>query len=136
MKANTFQDINGFWNDSTEVKAALPNDEKLSTLTLNLSGVHNKYIVDLLNEQKSTVVSSEIVTADCSIDIKYLQAGKYCIRITEDLNDNSLVDTGDLLAHKQPEKVKFYKLEEDNEFLEILEMTEISQDIDISEMFK
>ena len=33
------------------MKVTLPNDEKLSSVTLKLSGVHDKYIIDLLNEQ-------------------------------------------------------------------------------------
>lgn len=136
VPAGLFQDINGFWNDSTEVKVGLPSDEKLSTLTLNLSGVDNKYIVDLLDEKKTTVIRSYIVTEDKELVFPYLTAAKYCIRITEDLNWNSLVDTGNLLEHKQPEKVKFYKLQDDTPYLEVPERSEMSQDINIAELFK
>ena len=51
----TFKDINGHWNDSTNVKITLPNDEDLSSLTLNIKGVDNKYIVDFQNESKSEI---------------------------------------------------------------------------------
>jgi hypothetical protein len=60
----------------------------------------------------------------------------YSIRITEDLNRNNLVDTGDLLQHKQPEKVRFYKLEDGTFLIDIPEMTELEQTIDIKEMFR
>ena len=51
-----FKDINGFYNDSTEVKVSLPNDDKLSTMTLKMSNVNNKYIIDLLDEKRTNVL--------------------------------------------------------------------------------
>ena len=131
-----FKDINGFYNDSTEVKVTLPNDDKLSTMHLTLSNVNNKYIVDLLNEKRDKVLRSYIIDKDSVLDFPYLKAGKYSIRITEDLNRNSLVDTGNLLEHKQPEKVRFYKLDDGTFLIDIPEMTELDQNIDIKEMFK
>ena len=131
-----FRDINGHYSDSTQVKVSLPNDEKLSSITLNLSGVCHRYIVDLLNEQKSSVLRSFIVDSDGPVTFPYLQEGKYSIRMTEDINSNSLVDTGDLLSHKQPEKVKFYKLQDDSNMIEVKESMELEQKVDISELFK
>jgi len=131
-----FKDINGFYNDSTEVKVSLPNDDKLSSMSLVLNGVHNKYIVDLLNEKRDKTLRSYIIDKDQTLLFPYLKAGKYSIRITEDVNRNGLVDTGILLEHKQPEKVRFYKLEDGTFLIDIPEMTEIEQNIDISEMFR
>lgn len=130
-----FRDINGFYNDSSEVKVTLPSDDKLSTLILNLSGVNNKYIVDLLNEKRDKTMRSYIITEDTSLLFPYLKAGKYSIRITEDLNRNGIVDTGNLLEHRQPEKVRFYKLEDGTFLIDIPEMSELEQTIDINEMF-
>lgn len=131
-----FKDINGFYNDSTEVKVSLPKDDKLSTISLVLSNVNNKYVIDLLNEKRDKVMRSYVIDKDCTLPFPYLKAGKYSIRITEDLNRNGIVDTGNLLEHKQPEKVRFYKLEDDNMLIEIPEMTELEQSIDVGEMFK
>ena len=131
-----FKDINGFYNDSTEVKVSLPNDDALSTMFLNLKNVNNKYIVDLLNEKRNQVLRSYIVDKDINLTFPYLKAGKYSIRITEDINRNGIVDTGILLEHKQPEKVRFYKLEDGTFLIDIPEMTEVEQNIDITEMFK
>ena len=131
-----FKDINGFYNDSTEVKVTLPTDEKLSTMNLTLTNVHNKYIVDLLNEKRNQVMRQYIVDGDVTLKFPYLRAGKYSIRITEDVNRNGLVDTGVLLEHKQPEKVKFYKLTDGTFLIDIPEKMEIDQNIDIEEMFK
>ncbi|MBR3012434.1 MAG: Ig-like domain-containing protein [Bacteroidales bacterium] len=130
-----FRDINGYYNDSTEVKVTLPNDEKLSTLNLILTGVGQKYIVDFLNEKRDKVLRQYIVDTDCTLAFPYLKAGKYCIRITEDLNRNSIVDSGSLLGHRQPEKVKFFKINDDFR-IEIMESAEIDQSVDIAELFK
>jgi hypothetical protein len=131
-----FRDINGFYNDSSEVKVTLPNDDKLSTLFLNLSNVHNKYIVDLLNEKRDKVLRQYIVEADQILTFPYLKAGKYSIRITEDLNRNGIVDTGILLERKQPEKVMFYKLEDGTFLIDVPEMMEIEQNLDVQAMFE
>ena len=131
-----FSDINGFWNDSLEVKVSLPNDDKLSTLSLKMTDVHNKYIVDLLSEKRDKVLRSFIIDGDKTLVFPYLKAGKYSIRITEDLNRNDIVDTGILLEHRQPEKVLFYKLEDGTYIIDIPEMAEIEQSIDVGEMFR
>ena len=131
-----FRDINGHYSDSTQVKVGLPNDEKLSSITLDLSGVHHRYIIDLLNEQRSTVLRTFIVDGDASVTFPYLTEGKYSIRMTEDINSNSLVDTGNFLEHKQPEKVKFYKLQDDSFLIEVKESMELVQKVDMEELFK
>ena len=131
-----FTDINGFYNDSTEVKVSLPKDDKLSSLSVVLTGVDSKYIVDLLNEKRDKVLRSFIVDKEQTLVFPYLKAGKYAIRITEDKNKNGLVDTGNLLEHRQPEKVRFYKLSDGKFLIDIPEMTELEQNIDILEMFK
>ena len=131
-----FTDINGFYNDSTEVKVSLPKDDKLSTLSLVLTGVKNKYIVDLLDEKRTKVIRSYNIDKDQTLLFPYVKAGKYSIRFTEDRNQNGLVDTGNLLEQKQPEKVLFYKLKDGKSMIDIPEMTEIEQEINLAEMFK
>ena len=131
-----FKDINGFYNDSSEVKVTLPNDDKLSSLNLVLSNVMNKDIIDLLNEKRDQIIRSFIIERDTTLLFPYIKTGKYSIRLTEDLNRNGLVDTGNLLEHKQPEKVKFFKLDDGSSYLEIPEMTELEQAIDVGELFK
>ena len=130
-----FRDINGYYNDSTELKVTLPKDDKLSSITLELSEVHNKYIIDLLNEKRDKIIRSFIVIADGPVVFPYLKAGKYCIRITEDINRNNIVDTGNLLEHRQPEKVRFFKLE-DQFLINVLERSEMVWTLDLQEMFR
>ena len=131
-----FRDVNGFYNDSTELKVTLPNDEKLSSISMELSHVgKNRYIVDLLTEKRDKVIRSFIVESDQTVLFPYVKAGKYCVRITEDRNSNGLVDTGNVLEHRQPEKVRFFKIK-DQFLIDIPERTEYVQQIDLEELFR
>ena len=129
-----FRDINGFYSDSTEVKVALPNDDKLSSLSAILSGVDGKYIVDLLDEKLKDVLRSYTIENNCTLSFPYLKEGRYCLRITSDLNRNGVVDTGSLLERRQPEQVKFV-LFKGGKFLEVPPSAEIDQEIDIQKLF-
>ena len=132
-----FRDINGYYNDSSVVSIKLPDDEKMSSISLNVTGVGGtRYIIDLMNEQKSTVIRSYTIEKDNVLEFPYLKEGKYCVRVTEDKNRNYMVDTGDLLKHIQPEKVKFFKLKDGNMLLNIPASVELTQDIDLSVLFK
>ena len=133
---NAFHDITGFGNDSSEVSVKLPTDDKLSNLALNLKGVGNKYIVDLLDQSKSKSIYSYIVDRDTTINFKYLDANTYYIRFTEDKNNNSIVDAGNVLMGIAPERVRFFKLSDGKPEYKIIAGSELSQDIDVDVLFK
>ena len=136
LPAHKFQDIRGFWNDSTEVKVTLPTDETLSTLNTSMTGVDRKIIVDLLGEKRDKVLRSYVIDKDCVLSFPYIKEGKYSIRITDDGNRNSIVDTGNLLEHRQPERVMFVKFNtKDAEYLDIPPSSEIEQTIDVQTLF-
>ena len=130
-----FRDVNGFYNDSTVLKVTLPTDDKLSSITLELSGVRNRYLVELLTEKRDRVIRSFLIDKNGPVVFPYLNQGSYCIRITEDKNRNGLVDTGVLLEKKQPEKVRFFKLE-DKFLIKVLERSEMVWKINLKEMFE
>ena len=131
-----FRDINGFYSDSTEVKVSLPTDEKLSTLIVNLEGVSGRLIVDLLNEKRDKVLRTYTVSENGELVFPYLKKGKYSIRITEDVNWNSMIDTGDLLSRKMPENVNFFKMDDGQEYIDIPEAVELSQTINVPDLIK
>ena len=130
-----FRDVNGFYNDSTQLKVTLPTDDKLSSITLELSGVHNRYLVELLTEKRDKVIRSFLIDKNQTLVFPYLNKGAYCIRITEDKNRNGMVDTGVLLQKKQPEKVRFFK-QEDSFLIDVLERSEMVWKINLKEMFE
>ena len=129
-----FRDINGFYSDSTEVKVSLPSDDKLSTIILDMKGVEGKLIVGLLNEKRDKVLRNYIIEKDTQLVFPYLKEGKYSVRVTFDYNKNSMVDTGNILEHRQPEKVAFFKVSENEEYLDLPAATELTQIIEISEL--
>lgn len=130
-----FRDINGFYCDSAEVKVTLPKDEKLGSIECEMVGVDRKVIVELLDEKCTKVQRRYIITKDCTLKFPYLNKGKYCLRLTEDKNKNSFVDTGSVLEKRQPERVVFYKLNGDK-YIEVLESAEMVQTVNVGELIK
>ena len=83
-----------------------------------------------MDERKSSILREYIIDKDSDLLFPYLKKGKYCIRITEDINRNGIVDTGDLLKHRQPERVRFLKTDDKDTF-DIPERSEIEQELDV-----
>ena len=131
-----FRDINGFYNDSLVTKTTLPKDDNLSLMQFNLTGVKYRYIVDLLDEKMTKVLDTQTVTSDGPVVFPYLKAGKYAVRLIQDKNNNGRVDTGNLLLHRLPEKVKFYTLKDGTYLLNLLEGTELEQALDVAKLFE
>jgi len=131
----SFVNLDKLPNEEASVKFKIPQSEELSTLTLDVSGVEDRYIIELTDEKGSKVYRTYHVDKACALDFPYLNAGKYMIRITCDKNRNGYADTGNLLERKQPEVVRFYESAPGNKVLEIPESAEIEQSIDLKAMF-
>ena len=130
-----FRDINGFTNDSTDTKISLPTNDDASSISIALTNVNARYIIELINDTRTTVYRTYIINDDTELLFPYLEKGKYSIRITEDKNSNGLFDSGDLLAKKRSEKVKLYTLPGGKTVINLNEKTDLMQEIDIAEMF-
>ena len=134
-----FVDINGNPCDSLVKKVTLPNDDNLSTLSLSMENVDGNYIVELISEKRDKIFRTYRIKESCTLNFPYLRKGKFSIRITEDQNNNGILDTGSLLQKRQPERVILYKFGTTNTdkdyILEIPERTELEQSIDISALF-
>lgn len=135
-----FMDIDGIYCDSLVKTFSLPQDENLSALIVETSNVNEKYMVELVDEKRTNVYRTYHIDSAAVLNFPYLKAGRYSLRITEDKNGNGQIDTGDLLEHRQPEKVMMFRFNDvlgDKAYiLEIPERTELIQTIDIGEMFK
>ena len=136
LPQGTFLNLDRLPNAQASAKFKVPQGEDLSTLALDLTGVEDRYIVELTDEKGSKVFRTYHVEKAQKLVFPYLKAGKYAVRITCDKNRNGLADTGNLLARKQPESVRFYENAPGNKVLEILESAEIEQTIDLKEMFR
>lgn len=136
LPQGTFTNLDKLPNAEAVAKFKVPQNDKLSLLQLVLEDVDGTYIVDLVDERGSNVLRSYLVNSDRTLDFPYLKPGKYMIRIASDQNVNGLSDTGNLLAHRQPEPVRYYENSPGNKMMEILESAEIEQHINIKEMFR
>ena len=135
LPQGTFINLDKLPNAAASAKFKVPQAENLSQLQVNLTGVEDSYIVELTDEKGTNVLRTYHVNKTESLLFPYLKAGRYMIRITLDQNRNGYADTGNLLARKQPETVRFYETEPGNKILEIPESAEIEQTIDLKVLF-
>ncbi len=131
----TFTNMYGLPNREETLRLSLPTGEDLSTLSIQLTGVDNRYIVELTNEKLDRVHRRFIVESDSTLFCPYLKADKYAIRIMQDRNRNGIYDMGNLLERRQPERVLIFESEPGKRVLEIPERSEIEQSIDIQALF-
>lgn len=128
--------LDGLKNIREEIKFQIPQAEELSSITVTFEDVNHSYIVDLTEENGGKALRSEVISKDCRVEFKYLKAGNYKIRMTEDLNGNGFLDSGNLLERRQPEKVRFYGDTPETQVIAIPESSEVEQSINIGELFK
>lgn len=132
----TFTNMYGLPNREETLKLSLPTGEELSSLTIPLTGVDNRYIVELTSEKLDRVHRRFVVERDSVLFCPYLKADRYAIRIMQDRNHNGIYDMGNLLERRQPERVLVFETEPGKRVLEIPERSEVEQPIDIQELFK
>ena len=131
----TFTNMYGLPSREETLRISLPTGEDLSTLSIQLTGVDNRYIVELTNEKLDRVHRRFIVEKDSTLFCPYLKADRYAIRIMQDRNRNGIYDMGNLLEKRQPERVLIFESEPGKRVLEIPERSEIEQPIDIQALF-
>ncbi|MBP5390497.1 MAG: Ig-like domain-containing protein [Bacteroidales bacterium] len=132
-----FKDVNGFTNDSIIKTFNLPTDDKLSSITLEISGTQGKkYIVELVNEKRDKVYLKYDISSDRELKFPYLNEGIYSFRITQDLNGNGKLDVGDIILRKLPEKARLLKLPDGKAIINLKEQTDITQSVDLIKLFE
>ena len=132
----TFVNLDRLPNEKASARFKVPQSEELSTLVFNLVGVEDHYIVELTDEKGSRALRTYQINRAQKLTFPYLKAGKYMLRITCDKNGNGFADTGNLLAHKQPEVVRFYESAPGNKVMDIPESAEIEQILDLKTLFR
>jgi len=132
---DVFMDVYGRRNDSLAHKVTLPEADKKGSIALNFVGGVGVYIVELLDNTREKVIRTVHIPAQGKGLFPYLADGEYVIRITEDRNGNGVWDTGSLDQRIQPERVRFFRLSNGEDLIEIKDMLELEQNIDIEELF-
>ncbi len=137
VDSRAFTDISGNYNDSTAIKIMLPKSDKLGRIDLEIKGSDGgSYVVELINQARDKVFRSYRITSDAILDFPYLEPGKYSIRVFKDTNGNGILDSGLLKERRQPEMVRLYKLPSGTEIFDLKEGMELSQGIDLKEIFR
>jgi len=132
-----FTDIYGLANDTITKPVVTENPDKYSSIKFVLTGIEpeQQVIVQLLDEKKNRVLREEIITADGTVLLDYLRAGKYTLRLIRDDNKNGIWDPAVYLEHRQPELAEFYTLPDGKEVIELPDNTDITQQVNIAGVF-
>ena len=131
-----FMDIYGLANDSISKPVVTENPDKYSSIKFVVTGIESEQIiVQLLSEKKDKVLREEIITADGTVEMDYLKAGKYALRLIRDDNRNGIWDPAVYLERRQPELAEFYTLPDGKEVIALPDNTDITQQVNIVTVF-
>lgn len=137
IPSGIFQDVNGFTNDSLRRNFSLPNDDNLSSITLQINNTNGgRYIVELVNEKRDKTFLKYIVTKDGEYKFPYLNAGNYSFRITEDKNGNGKLDVGNVLKRIPPEKARLFRLPDGKALITLRQQMDLTQTVDLKKIFE
>lgn len=131
-----FRDIYGRTNPVITQKWLIPDPEKMSSITLKVEGMQDSsgYVVELLAENGS-LVRRQIVHSNPLV-FTFLSAGKYKLRVLEDVNRNGKQDLGSFALKKQPERVANVGGIGKEALIHLREGWEIEQTIKLDELFR
>jgi len=115
IPAGTFTDIYGNINDTLDYKFKTRALDYYSTITMEVVGVKENAVIQLLNEKSDVLHEKQLVT-DSTLVFKYLAPSKYKFRLFYDSNNNDIWDTGNYGELKQAERMFYYPF-----FPEVLE---------------
>ncbi|QHS54921.1 hypothetical protein GWR56_04930 [Mucilaginibacter sp. 14171R-50] len=112
LNESAFTDIYGDKNKRTGANFEGDKPENYSQLTLKITvpDTSKRYVVELLNEQK-TVMRSDPVRGNTSVVYKNFLTGKYRVRVIYDANRNGRWDSGNVRLKAQPENIWLYEKE-------------------------
>lgn len=100
----TFTSLYPLGHDTIDVRFASRDTEHYGQILLNMEGVRDRVIIQLLAGEK--IVSERTVEADGTYSFPYLQPKDYSFKFIHDRNGNGKWDTGSYLEKEQPEDVE------------------------------
>jgi hypothetical protein len=102
-----FSSIFGTSSDSIGFSFTTREADHYATILLNLTGVDEHMIVQLLDE-RGHVLREYYISEDSELVIDFLQPQKFRLKAIFDANQNNQWDTGNYLKGIQPERVIFH----------------------------
>ena len=107
IPAGVFTDIYGHINDTLNYTFRTRALDFYSTITMEIIGVKEKSMVQILNE-KGTVLEEQVIYSDTTLLFNYLHPLKYKLALYYDSNNNDKWDTGNYGELKQAERMFYY----------------------------
>lgn len=133
-------------NDTLNAEFTVASPDKFGTLDIKLRPdstltSHPQYILQVIEPgSKEAKIVREIIVAPTNISeiiqIQYLRAGNYRLRIIEDTNANARWDTGSLTERRHPERVRIWRAESGSPQIVSKENWQVELDVDLYELFK
>ncbi|MDR2286349.1 MAG: Ig-like domain-containing protein [Prevotellaceae bacterium] len=136
MLPEAFVDIYSITNDTITKTFETADPEKFGKLILEIINSDKQYILQLMKEKETKVTQEKIADGSGETVFQYLNAGKYRVRLIEDINRNGKWDSGSYLGKKQPERVLYLVFSTGETVLEIKTNREDEQTIDASTLFE
>ncbi len=108
---NAITDIYKTVNDTLTFNATtkLAKDYGIINATIK-SKIKSSFIIELI-DSKDKVVRVAKISDLSTVKFDFLEPGIYFVRVTTDINNNGIWDTGNFLEKRQPEKIKFFDKE-------------------------
>ncbi len=109
IPAGAIEDIAGQQNDTISSAFTTYDPEKFATVKLRLKSSRRDmhYIAQLL-DGSGRMLKEYTALQDTTVEFRFVPAGDIRFRLVEDANDNGRWDSGDVIAHRQPERSEIY----------------------------
>jgi uncharacterized protein (DUF2141 family) len=130
-----FVDVYSITNDTIIKTFETADPEKFGKLILDVINSDKQYIFQLMKDKDKKVTQEKVADGNGEVVFQYLNAGKYCIRVIEDLNRNGKWDTGSYLSKKQAERVLLLVFSTGETLLDIKTSREDEQTVDANMLF-
>ncbi|WP_340077126.1 Ig-like domain-containing protein [Leptobacterium sp. I13] len=106
---NALTDFYGNTNDTLNYYLSSKSYADLGNISISLRNVSSYPIIIQLTDEKGVVKAEQYVEKTLpSYDFRFLNPGKYHIRVVFDTNKNGKWDTGNYLQKLQPERISYY----------------------------
>ncbi|MFI3328664.1 MAG: Ig-like domain-containing protein [Rikenellaceae bacterium] len=96
----------------------------------------SKYIVELLNQAGTTVLDRKIGVDPGEVLFRFVQPGNVSLRITQDLNNNGIWDSGSLLQRREPERAQRIVADNGESTISTRKNWEVELSVDPQSLFK
>lgn len=136
VPAATFRNVAAQQNDTLRIDVSTYVPDEYGTVVVNVKGKTptSKYVLYLKNEGGSVIDEIRHVTTG-TYTFNYVSPGKVRVGALEDINDNGIWDTGNLIERRQPERAEPYVDEKGEEIMEVKANWEIEVVADMNKIF-